>query len=157
MRGLQEYFEGRFVILDTEKIVEIEEGVKKEIWIVTYDLSYDMGPFLKAITHNVERGIIYRYFLPTDLEDEFDELKCKVQESLADKNKIEKLESVYVERWKIPLNIVLYDPQTERHGYIYVPEEKTHFFIKFNEKSFAQVRKYFRALTKKVANNRGKS
>lgn len=145
VKGLQEYLEGKMVILDTDEIIGIEKNAK-EVWISTYDISYDLGPFLDTIANNIDNDKTYRYFLSSDLEDDFEELKHKIGQKLTHKEKIKRLEVTYVESSLIPLNMVLYDPIEQRHGYIYVPEEKTNFFVKFNEKSFGQVRKYFRKL-----------
>lgn len=50
IRGLQDYFEGNINILNIEQIIEIERKAEEDIWIATYDLSYDLGPFLETVT-----------------------------------------------------------------------------------------------------------
>lgn len=143
IKGLQDIFTGQMSILSTDEIISIEGKVSEEIWIATYDLSYDLNEFLKVGKYNLERGVAYKYFIPRGLEPEFQELLHKHKEIGTRKDALKKLVAVYVNSEYIPFNMVLYDPQRRKHGYLYVPEEKTNLFIKFDDHSFSQVRKYF--------------
>ena len=59
---------------------------------------------------------------------------------------LNRLQVVYVNAFLIPFNVVLYDPLTTKRGYIYSPQEDTNLFIEFDEKSYRQVRNYFKYL-----------
>jgi len=152
VKGLQDIYTGQMTILDTDEIIAIERKVAKEIWIATYELSYDLSEFLETGKYNLERGISYKYFLPRELEPEFQELLNKHKELGTSESALKLKSAVYVNSEYIPFNVVLYDPLSKKHGYIYVPKEKTNLFIKFDDRSFAQVRNYFHFLLSKKIN-----
>lgn len=149
VKGLQDIYTGQMTILDTDEIIAIERAVTKEIWIATYDLSYDLSQFIETGKYNLERGVTYKYFIPRKLEPEFQELVNKHNELGTKKDSLKSMVAVYVNSEYIPFNVVLYDPQSQKHGFIYVPKEKTNFFIKFDRQSFSQVRNYFHFLLSK--------
>ena len=54
-------------ILTVPQLVEFEKNTgAPEIWLISGDLAEDVvgEPFFDAVTHNIARGIRYRYFVP---------------------------------------------------------------------------------------------
>lgn len=143
---VQDILRGKPEIISLDEIIALERSVKEEIWVATYDLSYDLDYFIDVGAYNIQRGIIYVHFIPPDLEITYKELLKKVSEKLTQKNAIKNQKVKYVPREFIPLNIVLYDPISQKQGYIYVPESDVNLFLKFDRSSFHHVRNYFNFL-----------
>lgn len=148
IKGLQDIYSGDVTIATTPQIVNVEGKVDKEIWIATFDLSYDLKTFLEVGKKNLERGIIYKYYIPKECEADFEELMSNLEKKGTKKDALKLQTAKYVNASLIPFNVVLYDPSIRKCGYIYSPQEDTNLFIKFDEKSFRQVRNYFKFLEK---------
>lgn len=148
MRTLQDVLIGKPQIISLDEIINLERNVKKEIWIATYDLTYDLEFFIDTAAYNLERGITYIHYIPQDMEVSYRELVEKIKGKLRKKEAIKNKKVKFVKRELLPLNIVLYDPMSEKQGYIYVPEAEANLFLKFDAASFQQVRNYFHFLSK---------
>jgi len=148
IKGLQDILSGDMKVISTPQIIEIEEKVEKEVWIATFDISFDLKFFLKVGKKNLERGVVYKYYIPRECEADFNELRSNL-EKVGMKEDALKLHTVkYISSYFIPFNIVLYDPSIRKCGYIYSPQIDTNLFIEFDRQSFRQVRNYFMHLEK---------
>lgn len=77
-------------ILTNDELLKFEtEYAESEVWIVTSDLLEDGidGPFFNAVKTNLEKGVIYRYFLPKNdvVRLETDRMKNEIGDELKDK------------------------------------------------------------------------
>jgi hypothetical protein len=149
IKGLQDIYAGNVTIMTTEQLLDIERQVEKDIWIATFDLSYDMKYFLEVGKCNLERGVTYKYYLPKECRADFEELEANLVKIGANSDYFSTQHIArYVNSSLIPFNVVLYDPLSRKSGFIYSPQSDTNLYIAFDDEAFRQVRNYFKLLEK---------
>lgn len=138
------------LICGLSEILNIENRVRKEIWIIGPNVDIDIQLYTDVIRENIlHRRITYKYILPKTQIAMMSwgrlQSLLKIPQGLASLLQVQ-----YVKEHEIESEIVLYDPYTnDERVYLMPPtEEKYHFYFRIRGSRAISIRKRFEKLWK---------